>query len=247
MHRRRLAFGAFLSMAAVLLALGASAQSPAAPSGIPDLNGTWTGRRCVPKNSDLCPDFNRESVVTARAKAFRSTFDELAVPKYDCFPATIPALLTDPYPFLIQQQADRVTFTYEKDDVVRTVWLDGHGHQKPKIGEFFAQGYSTGRYEGSQLVVDTTKFVFDPTGIDDDFGNMPSSTKKHLIERYSREGDRLRVDLTIEDPIFLLAPVTYMIEWQRSAQPPALPWDCDPDAAKEALKFNPTKHPDPRQ
>jgi len=126
------------------------------------------------------------------------------------------------------------------------VWLDGRGHSKPKIGEFFAQGYSTGRYEGNQLVVDTTKFVFDPTGIDDDFGNMPSSTKKHLVERYYRQGDRLRVDLTIEDALFLLAPVTYTIEWQRSPQPPSLPWECDPDAAKEALKFRTTKYPEPK-
>ena len=243
--RRALAAGALAAAVAALAAIGASAQL-AAPPGAPDLNGTWTGRRCIPMNSDLCPDFNRESALTARAKAFRTMFDEFAVPKYDCFPATIPALLTDPYPFLIQQQPDRVTFTYEKDDVVRTVWLDGRGHSKPKIGEFFAQGYSTGRYEGNQLVVDTTKFVFDPTGIDDDFGNMPSSTKKHLVERYYRQGDRLRVDLTIEDALFLLAPVTYTIEWQRSAQPPSLPWECDPDAAKEALKFRTTKYPEPK-
>lgn len=241
--RRVLAAGALAAGLAALAAIGASAQS-AATAGTPDLNGTWTGRRCLPMNSDVCPDFNRESALTARAKAFRTMFDEFAVPKYDCFPATIPALLTDPYPVLIEQRPDRVIFTYEKDDVVRTVWLDGRGHPKPKIGEFFAQGYSTGRYEGNRLVVDTTKFVFDPTGIDDDFGNMPSSTKKHLIERYSVEGDQLRLELTIEDELFLLAPVTYTIGYQRSKTPPSLPWDCDPDAAKDALKFRTTKYPE---
>ena len=228
-----------------VVAIGLTAQTAPPPRGVPDLNGTWTGRRCVPANSDVCPDFNRPAVLAARAKVFRDTFDELAVPKYDCFPATIPALLTDPYPWLITQMNDRVVFTYEKDDVVRTIWLEGRGHKPPPIGEFFAQGYSTGRYEGNRLVVETTKFVFDPTGIDDDFGNVPSSARKRLIERYYREGDRLRVDLTIEDPIFLLEPVTYTIEWQRSAQPPMLPWGCDPDAAREYLKFKPTKHPDP--
>src|SRR5687767_4453489 len=94
---RRLAFAVFLSTVAAALVVGVSAQAPSAPSGIPDLNGTWTGRRCIPANSDVCPNFKRDTAVTARAKVFRSTFDELAVPKYDCFPATIPALLTDPY------------------------------------------------------------------------------------------------------------------------------------------------------
>ena len=246
MIEMRSTIAGLFSLVAVLIAVNLFAQSAPAPSAVPDLNGTWTGRGCIPKNSDVCPDFNRPTVVTERAKAFQAAFDELAVPKYDCFPATIPALLTDPYPFLIEQQPDRVTFTYEKDDVVRVVWLDGRGHAKPKIGEFFAQGYSTGRYEKDQLVVDTTKFVFDPTGIDDDFGNLPSSTKKHLVERYYRAGDRLRVDLTIEDPVFLKAPVTYTIEWQRSKTPPSLPWDCDPAAASEALKFRTTKYPEPK-
>lgn len=209
----------------------------------PNLSGVWSARRCVDGKSDVCPNIRSEAVLTARAKAFVATFDELAVPKYDCVPASPPGLLTDPYPFEIEQAADRVYFRYEKDDVVRTIWLEGHSHPMPKTNEFFVQGHSTGRYEGEQLIVKTSKFSFDPSGIDGDFGNRPSSTQKRMTERYWRKNDLLMVDVTVEDAIFLLVPVKYSLMAQRSAQPLALPWNCDPDAAKENLHFIESKYP----
>jgi hypothetical protein len=236
----------FLLIGAGSTAINVYGQAQLASSGIPDLAKTWFRVRCVPANSDVCPNIENDKALRARAKAFRDSFDEVAVPKYDCVQATPPSLLTDPYPFQIEQRADRLIFTYEKDDIVRTVWLDGRGHVKPKVNEFFTQGYSTGRYEGNQLVVETTKFSFDPTGLDDDFGNMPSSTQKKVVERYWREGDRLRADVTTEDPIFLLEPIKFSLDWQQSPQPPMLPWNCDPESAKQNLLLNPTKYPDPK-
>ena len=97
-------------------------------------------------------------------------------------------------------------FTYEKDDVVRTVWLES-SHQRPRSGLLFMHGYSR-TYEGNQLVVETSRFTFDPEGFAGDVINAPSSTQKRLVERYSRNGDTLRLDLVAEDPIFLLGPIT---------------------------------------
>jgi hypothetical protein len=195
----------------------------------------------------VCPNITAaaaERILTSRAKAFVNTFDELAAPKYDCSPATLPALLTDPYAFQIQQMADRLVFTYEKDDVVRTVWLDGHGHAKPPANLFTPHGYSTGRFEGGVLVVETAKFSFDPQGLDDDFGSMPSSTRKRMIERYSRDGDRLKLELMVEDPVFLKQPLTLTLESTATKEPLDLPWACDVDAAQRNLGLLPTKYPD---
>ena len=94
---------------------------------------------------------------------------------------------------------------------------------EPATGAFFVHGYSTGRYEGNQLVVDTTRFAFDPAGIAGDVMSAPSSTQKHMTERYWREGDSLRMDLRVDDPIFLLGPITVGMEWRRSEQPLSLP------------------------
>ena len=244
MTLRRLT-GLGLLLAAGSLAIGPAAESRA-QSEAPELAGIFAGRRCVAEGTGVCPELSREGaerLLTARARAFTDAFDELAAPKYDCAPATLPGLFGDPYPFEVRQLADRVTLTYVKDDVARTVWLEGHGHPEPPIGAFFIHGHSTGRYEGNQLVVDTTRFTFDPAGIAGDYMSAPSSTQKRLVERYWREGDNLRMDLTVEDPVFLLAPINYVMEWRRSDQRSSLPWDCDPEAAQRNLRLLPSKYP----
>jgi hypothetical protein len=221
-------------------------QSPAVPAGVPNISGTFAGRRCVPANSDVCPEMNAkgaERLMTARGKALIAAFDELAAPKYDCSPAGIPIIFGDPWAVRIEQLADRVIFTYEKDDVLRTVWLEGHGHQRPRSGLLFMHGYSTGRYEGNQLVVETSRFTFDPEGFAGDVINAPSSTQKRLVERYSRSGNALRLELTAEDPVFLLGPITYTIDYPETKEPLSLPWNCDPASAQRNLHVVKSKYP----
>ena len=228
-----------------LLAAVPLAQSKVSPS-VPSVSGTYNGRRCVPANSDVCPEMNvkgGERLLTARGKAFVAAFDELAATKYDCAPAMVPIIFGDPYAFRIEQQADRVTFTYEKDDVVRTVWLEGHGHPAPRSGLLFMHGYSTGRYEGTQLVVETSRFTFDPEGFAGDALNAPSSTQKRLTERYSRDGDTLKMELIAEDPVFILQPFTYTMEWRVTTEELSLPWNCDPEAAQRNLNVVRSKYP----
>ena len=58
-------------------------------------------------------------------------------------------------------------------------------------------------------MVETSRFTFDPEGFAGDVINAPSSTQKRLVERYSRNGDTLRLDLVAEDPIFLLGPILH--------------------------------------
>lgn len=233
-------------LAAGPLAIGAVVQAQVPPSEAPDLAGVFAGRRCVSDSAGVCPELNRDGaarLLTARARAFVEAFDELAAPKYDCAPATLPGLFGDPYTFEVEQLADRVVLSYEKDDVVRTVWLEGHGHPEPPVGSFFIHGRSTGRYEGDRLVVETTRFAFDPAGIAGDFMSAPSSTQKRLVERYWLEGVNLRMALTVEDPIFLLGPIEYVMEWPPSGRRPPEPWNCNPEAARRNLRLVPTKYP----
>ena len=51
------------------LAVGILAQAPAVPAGVPNVSGTYSGRRCVPANTDVCPEMNvrgAERLMTAR-------------------------------------------------------------------------------------------------------------------------------------------------------------------------------------
>ena len=127
--------------------------------------------------------------------------------------------------------------------MVRTVWLDGHDHPFPALNQFFVHGYSTGRYEGGTLVVETTRFTFDPMGLNSDF-KLASSTQKRVRERYSRDGDALMLEVTTEDTFFLKEPWSFVVRSQPDPQPLALPWDCDLEAARQSLRLLPTDYPE---
>jgi hypothetical protein len=229
---------AMLGMLFVLV-LGA-AQAP-----VPDLTEIWSRRGCGERRpGDVkCPFEVADLPLTGRAIGLRDAFDEILAPKYDCVQATVPSLIIDPYNFKIEQMSDRLIFTYEKDDIVRTIWLNGAG-PKPGVYDFFLHGHSVGRYEGSQLIVETGKFTFDPTGLDDML-NLPSSTQKRVTERYWREGNRLKVDVLTEDPLILREPIKFTFEWERTDSPLILPYDCDPELAKQPIQFLPSKYNDP--
>jgi len=227
-----------------MLAIGLSGSSQPPASRIPDLSGVWGWGRCVDGTGFNCmiiePD---DPLLTDRARGFLAAFDEIAAPKYDCAPMSIPHLYTDPYAYKIEQMDDRVILSYEKDDVVRTVWLEGHGHKRPALNQFFVHGYATGRYEGGTLIVETTRFTFDPMGINADF-KMPSSTQKRVTERFSRDGDALLLQVSTEDTFFLRKPWSYLVRSQPVEGELALPWDCDLKAARQSLLVLPTDYSD---
>lgn len=207
-----------------------------AVAAVPDLVGVWDGggrvRRINGPNMPWTPD--NFPVLNERALAYQSVFDEAIAPKYDCVPAASPALQYDPYFMEVVQWPDRVLFRYEKDDQLRTVWLDD---REPPLNGYTVQGFSTGRYEGDELLVETTHFVFDIAGFDD-YNGIPSSQLKRVSERYWREGEELRMTLTVEDPLFLREPASYTTRWLPAPEDYRLnPYECDAEDARRAVKF----------
>ena len=219
------------------LATPARAQSGADPSEVPDLVGVWDGGgRARRVNGPNMPWVAGENfpVLNERGLAYQGVFDEAIAPKYDCVPSASPALQYDPYMMDVTQWPDRVLFRYEKDDQIRTVWLDG---REPPLNEFTVQGFSVGRYEDGALLVDTTHFVFDVTGFDD-YNGIPSSQQKRVTERYWRDGDDLRMTLTVEDPMFLREPTSYTTRWLPGPEGYKLQgYDCDAEEAGHPRKF----------
>jgi hypothetical protein len=230
---------ACLAAAAALLAVaisGASVGVTAQTVTIPDLAGVWDGGgRARPVNGPNMPwTPDNFPVLNERALAYQEVFDEAIAPKYDCVPSASPALQYDPYFMEVVQWPDRVMFRYEKDDQLRTVWLDG---REPPLNEYSVQGFSVGRYEGDALIVETTHFVFDITGFDD-YNGIPSSQLKKVTERYWREGDELRITLTLEDPLFLREPASYTARWLPAPEGYKLnAYECDAEDARRAVKY----------
>ena len=215
----------------------------AADGGIPKLSGVWLFGQCVDGSRMKCLILEEnDPLLTDRARAFRDAMDEAAQPKYDCGPMSIPHMWTDPYSHQIKQFNDRIVFTYGKDDVVRTAWLPGSKHPKPAKNEFLYFGDSRARYENGALIVETTHFAFDPQGLNADF-RLPSSTQKKVVERYTREGDDLVLEVTTTDPFYLKKPWVYKVRSKPDPEPLALPWDCDADASRDILKLMAPKFP----
>ncbi len=230
---------ACLAAAAALLAVaigGASVEVTAQTVTIPDLVGVWNGgggaRPVNGPNMPWTPD--NFPVLNERAIAFQGVFDEAIAPKYDCVPSSPPALPYDPFFMEVVQWPNRVMFRYEKDDVLRSVWLDG---REPPLNEYTVQGFSVGHYEGDALIVETTQFVFDITGFDD-YNGIPSSQLKTVTERYWREGEELRMTLTVEDPLFLREPASYTTRWLPAPEGYRLnAYECDAEDARRAVKY----------
>ena len=235
-----LAGAAMLLMVCTLPAVRAQ-ERPAAPDAVPDLAGIWDGStRARPINGPNVP-WGKDNfpVLNERALAYQKVFDEALAPKYDCQPSSSPAIQYDPYYMEVVQWPDRVLFRYEKDDQIRTVWLDGR--QAP-ANAYSVQGVSVGRYEGNALLVDTDRFVFDITGFDD-YNGLPSSTLKKVHERYWREGSELKVTVTVEDPMFLRKPASYTTRWL-PARPgyKLLAWNCDPETSRAPVRMMPPRY-----
>src|SRR5436190_24184361 len=133
---------------------GLQAQAPGQSGPVPALAGMWDGGgRARPVNSETVPwGKDNAPVLNERALAYQKVFDEAIAPKYDCQPATPPAIEYDPYSMEVVQMPDRVIFKYEKDDQVRTVWLDG---RQPTVHDMALQGFSVGHYENGALIADT--------------------------------------------------------------------------------------------
>lgn len=232
---------------AIVLAMGieralplAHAQS-ASTASIPDIEGIWDGTAAArPVNGSNVPWGKANfPVLNERALAYQKVFDESLSPKYDCQPATPPAIEYDPYMMQVVQWPDRVLLRYEKDDQLRTVWLDG---RKPTAHDYGIQGVSVGHYEGNALLVETTNFVFDVTGFDD-YNGIPSSQLKRVLERYWREGNELKATVTVEDPLFLRRPASYTTRWLPAPKNVKLqPFDCDAETARLSVQFIPPRY-----
>jgi len=234
------------SVCTILLSLtmGAAlnqAQAQGVDSHIPDLAGTWNGGfNARPVNGETVP-WGEENFpkLNARALAYQEVWEEIIAPKYDCQPASSPAIQYDPYHMEVVQWPDRVLFRYEKDDQLRTIWLDG---REPTSTDFGIQGFSVGHYEDNALIVTTTHFVFDVAGFDD-YNGIPSSSQKIVRERYWMDGENLQMTLEVEDPMFLLEPTSYTTRWLPAAPGYKLAaYDCDPESSRASVRFYPSKY-----
>jgi hypothetical protein len=128
------------------------------------------------------------------------------------------------YPMEIIQRPEQITILYELHNDVRRIYFGGRN--TPEADRLPGRnGYSSGRWEGDTLVVETTRLV---EQVDTRF---PHSDQARIVERYrlttGARGERvLVIDFTLTDPLFYTRPVTGQKQWMAVPNGHLLPYDC---------------------
>jgi hypothetical protein len=105
----------------------------------------------------------------------------------------------------IVQGPGYVTILQEMVHEARVIPLDGRPHASPNVRSYM--GDPRGHWEGKTLVVETTNFLNDKTGIGLNGGGTPTSDALRLVERYTRTGpNEIHYEVTVDDPKTFVKP-----------------------------------------
>jgi len=164
----------------------------------------------------------------AHAEAWEPA-DEMTLSRV-CLPPSIVYAIQGPFPFEVYQTPTLIVFRYEYFDQTRLIFMDGRGHP-PADAPHSKMGHSVGRWDGDELVIDTTHIAASTitnNGLD-------HSEAIHMVERYklSADGTRLAATQWFEDPAVLDNTGARFIEWAKQPGQYVYPYECDPSFALE--------------
>jgi len=185
-----------------------------------DIAGIWAPLRGL--------DFRKWTMaLTPEAKAWHAEYDaRMDEPQKRCVMPGLYSAISWSFPFEIVADDSKLVVLYEAFNLTRRVFMDGRAD--PDFFPNSALGYSTGRIEKSELVIDT-KYLAQTIR---DFNGEPISDNATMTERYrlSHDGDRLTVVFTLHDPDnYERDPIRRRV-WTREPDTIIYPFECDPDS-----------------
>jgi hypothetical protein len=180
-------------------------EQPAA--GTPNLTGKWA---MTPRITHLLTSDGKEPPLNAAGKAeYRRrqaalhAADKAVDPISACLMHGTPRLLYAPYPFLILQTTRSVNFVHEVNHTFRIIYWDEDLPEDPDPDYL---GYSTARFEGRTLVIDTIG-LNDKTWLD--YSGLPHGEKLKVEERYTlTDPNTIKGSITLTDPDYYTAAWT---------------------------------------
>ena len=206
--------------------------------------GTWTAERTVEAARPKTPapvhftgiwkpapgvDIRKYSMaLTPEAQAWHDGYlMHYDQPNVRCISPGIVAMVAwGGYPFEVLESEQRLTFLYGVDSEVPRIFLDGR--ESPPFYPASGMGFSTGRWEGDALVIETTHLLPNVR----DFRGEPISENARMEEVYtlSEDGQRLSAVITLYDPENYERPPVRRREWTRDPDTEIYPYECDPDS-----------------
>lgn len=201
-----------------------TAPVPLSAEGNPDLSGLWVAtdvRGDLPNPSQALP-WARE-LIDQRAANFYA--DQ---PRYNCLPSGpsyLTASATSNGLRRIVQGADVIAILHE-DMAHRSVFMDGRELEPAPLPSWM--GYSVGRWEGDELVVESNGYN-DKTWLDR--RGAPHTEALRMTERYRRiDFGHMLLEVTYDDPGAYESPLQVEIDLEYRADDELLEYVCNETA-----------------
>jgi hypothetical protein len=229
-----------------------NAPAPRAPDGHIDLSGVWDSRQPLngrfnppPISSEGGPPVATFFNIAANMKDGGPPFTPWAAelrkqrmatnsqdnPDAHCLPIGLMQFHTHSQPRKIVQSPNVVVIIYEANSGLRQIFTDGRP-RPDKDADPWWYGYSTGRWEGDTLVVETAGFRDD--GWLDVYG-APYTANARITERFRRVNyGRLEIDVTIDDPKAYTRPWTVRVNQRLLADGELIEFVCNENERSSA-------------
>ena len=210
-------------------------STPRRADGKPDLTGNWAAgamnwrygfRRCAPTQQEGCSstinqtadfEFEAPSRYGPNRPLYKPEFWD-KIQKLDMWTNKEDPVMTCQPLGLPRHGAPRRIIQSDKDIVFfygqyadggggqgeyRIIPTDGRKHDPKKAIQTTYYGYSVGSWQGDTLVVDSVSFV-DTTWLAR--GGFFHSDQMRVVEKFTRQGNAINYEVTIEDPEVLVEP-----------------------------------------
>ena len=188
-----------------------------AADDFPDLTGVW-GVHVVPGQTSFRRGAPPDLPLTPEGKRKIDEYNALVRPTQDgpgahCVGLGMPAhvLASGGYPLEIIRRPEQITMIYEVESETRRIYFGERNlPERDRVPD--RNGYSSGRWEGDTLVVETTHLE---EQVDETYAH---SEQARIVERFHLSNDAqgakvLTDQLTLIDPLFYTRPVTIEKQW----------------------------------
>jgi hypothetical protein len=163
-----------------------------------DITGFWDNRyRFRTTVDDLEPKPMPMTDETAAIYTGRTFGDDHAL---RCLPVGLPRIFGSPYPVEVLNAGSHYMMVFLQDNTPRWVYMDGR--KAPADQPLSSMGFSTGRWEGRTLVIETTHLA--PGWLDGSGYPMTGGDGTRIVERWAVAEDGLTIarSMTIHDDYY---------------------------------------------
>jgi len=206
-----------LRQAAAMVSVALLAAFASAAQAQTDFSGFWEIRDELPRPApaSITPE---ATVHTERLQAQRAAETGVISPDGRwCRRLGVPFIMGSSPPLSFVQNPHILAIMAEQTSSARHIYLDGRNYPDPDIHDATSNGFSIGRFQGEDLIVETRYFAPDK-GAPFIPGGGYKTEETHLVERMRLldGGERMSIQFTWVDPKVFVEPHRYEVIYYRS-------------------------------